>query len=122
MNTFKFLEKNFKLFTQEQYQYYNLSPNNKKILCEIGLPKEPIEGLHFNMDSLEKIKLIDGNIVIGEDEGTYLCVNPYGKIISMNQENGKGLFLRFINKDLKSFLDYIVIYLIYQEKALNEIA
>ncbi len=119
MNTFKFLEDNFELCTQEQYQKFNLSSDTQKILCEIGLPKEPIEGVQFNMDSSEKIKMINGNIVIGENEGTYLCINAHGEIISVDQENEDESLIRFINKDLKSFLDYIVIFLISQEKALD---
>lgn len=114
-STFKFLKDNFELHTQEQYQKYNLSSDTQKILCEIGLPKEPIEGVRFNINSSEKV--VQGNIVIGEDEGSYLCINPHGEIIAIDQEDES--LIRFVNKDLRAFLDYIVVYIIFQEKALG---
>lgn len=113
--TFKFLKDNFELYTQKQYQKYNLSSDTQKILCEIGLPKEPIEGVQFNMSSSEKV--VQGNIVIGEDEGSYLCIDPHGEVIAIDRLDG--LLIRFVNKDLKAFLDYIVIYIIFQKKALE---
>lgn len=115
MNTLKYLKDNFELHTQKQYQNYNLSYNTLRILCEIGLPREPIECVQFNVSSSER--MINGNIVIGENEGTYLCINDHEEIIAIDQENESSI--RFINKDLKSLLDYIVIYLISQEKALE---
>ena len=115
MNTLQFLKDNFKLYIKEQYQKYDLSCDTKKILCEIGLPEEPIEGIKFNTSSSGKT--INENIVIGEDEGSYLCLNPHGEIVAVDQEN-KSL-TRFINKELKSFLDFIVIYLTSQERALE---
>jgi len=115
MNTLKFLNDNFELYTKKQYQKYDLSSDTQKILCEIGLPKEPIEGVQFDISSSGKA--INGNIVIGENEGTYLCINPQGEIIAVDQENES--LTRFINKDLRSFLDYIVIYLTSQERALE---
>ncbi|MCM1327013.1 MAG: SUKH-4 family immunity protein [Bacteroidales bacterium] len=115
MDTFQFLKDNFELYTQEQYQKYNLSPDTQKILCEIGLPKEPIEGVRLHISSAEKE--VQGYIVIGEDEGSYLCINPHGEIIAIDQ--GDESFIRFVNKDLRAFLDYIVVYIIFQEKALE---
>lgn len=115
MNTIQYLEEHFKLYTQEKYQKYNLSSDTEKILCETGLPQEPVEGVRFHVNQSEK--MINGNIVIGEDEGTYLCINAQGEIISVDPEGE--LLTRFVNKDLRAFLDCIVIYLVFQEKALE---
>ena len=46
-----------------------------------------------------------------------MCLNPHGEIVAVDQKNESRT--RFINKELKSFLDFIVIYLTFQERALE---
>lgn len=86
-------------------------------MCEIGLPEEPIEAVQFNVRSTKNITVINGGIVIGCDEGTYICVNTQDEIISIDPQSV--LPTRFVNKNLKSFLDYIVIFLTFRDKALR---
>lgn len=117
MDTFEYLKKNFELYTQEEYKKSNLSQSTKRILCEIGLPEEPIEAVQFNMRSTKKITVINGNVVIGNNEGTYICVNTQDEIIAIDPQSE--LPIRFINKNLNSFLDYIVIFLTFRDKALS---
>lgn len=117
MDTFEYLRKNFILYTKEKYNNSYLSPYTKEILCNIGIPEEPIESLKFDVRLNEDIQLFEENIVIGNNEGINICINQKNEIIAIDPQDK--LFSRYINKDLKSFLDYIVIFLISKEKALN---
>lgn len=117
MDTFEYLKNNFELYTQEEYKKCNLSESTKRILCEIGLPEEPIEAVQFNMRSPQDITVINKNVVIGRNEGTYICVNTQDEIIAIDPQSE--LPIRFVNKNLNSLLDFIVIFLISRDKALS---
>lgn len=67
MDIYEYLKRNFKLTKQEKYRNCSLSDNSKKILCDIGLPEEPIYFIHFNVNPIDNIRLIEKNIVIGND-------------------------------------------------------
>lgn len=49
MNIYEYLTDNFKLFTKKEYNDYDLSTETKKILCDIGLPKEPLSFIQFDI-------------------------------------------------------------------------
>ncbi len=43
------LQKKFRLITREEYRDCNISDNTKKILCKIGLPKQPLPFLRLDL-------------------------------------------------------------------------
>ena len=117
MEIYKELEKNLELITKEDYRHWNLSTNTKKILCDIGLPKEPFSFIQFNIEEIENIKLDEEHIIIGTDFGTSICINSKEEIVSIDQENEYPN--RFINKDLETFLEFILFFLSYENKINN---
>ena len=117
MDTFEFLKSNFELYTQNEYLKYELSPNTKRILCEIGLPEEPIDYIQLDIRSINNLSLKQEYVVIGNDYGTDICINSKDEVISVDPQNK--LPTRFINRDLKSFLDFIVIYIVFRDKISN---
>lgn len=117
MDIFKFLQENFKLITREEYRNCDLSNTTKKILCDIGLPKKPLNFLQFNIEEIENIKLEEKYIIIGHDFGTNICINHKDEIVSIDLENEYPI--RFINKSLEAFLKFII-FLSYREKIDDE--
>lgn len=86
---------------------------NKRILSDIELPKDALSFMQFNSD----IEINDGNIVIGNDFGTDICINSKGEIVSVDKE--KEYPTRFVNKNLKAFIDCIFIYKQYEPEINN---
>lgn len=114
MEIYKYLQEKFKLITREGYRNCNLSNNTKKILCDIGLPYEPLNFIQFNIEEIENIKLDEEYIIIGNDFGTNICVNHKDEIVSIDTENEYPI--RFINKNLETFLEFTIIFLSYENK------
>lgn len=109
MEYIDYLKENFVLFTNSDYKEYPLSNTTKRILCEIGLPEEPLNFIKLNIKSLNITKIDYEFIVIGDDIGTYICINSKDEIISIDPQHEYPN--RFINSDLESFLSFIVIFL-----------
>lgn len=116
MNMYEYFERNCELIKREQYREYSLSNETKKILCDIGLPKEPLNFIQFNIDEIE-IELNDSYVVIGNDFGTDICINDKDEIISIDKENEYPI--RFVNKSLKDLLECIFIYKQYEQEINN---
>ncbi len=114
MDVYECLQEKFKLITREDYRNCDLSNNTKKILCDIGLPYEPLNFIQFNIEEIEDIKLDKDYIIIGNDFGTNICVNHKDEIVSIDTENEYPI--RFINKDLETFLKFIVIFLSHENE------
>ena len=118
MDIYEYLQKNFKLITNKKYRDCILSNNTKKILCDIGLPKEPLSFIQFNIEEMKDIIIDEEHIVIGNDFGTNICINHKEEIVSIDP---KGEYpIRFINKNLEIFLNFIIIFLLYEDK-INDI-
>lgn len=49
MDIYGYLQQNFKLITREEYRKCNLPDNTKKILCDTGLPDQPLDFIQFNI-------------------------------------------------------------------------
>ena len=114
MDVYKYLQENFKLITREDYRSFDLSNNAKKILCDIGLPYEPLNFIRLNIDEIKNIKLDDEYVIIGNDFGTNICINNKDEIFSIDSK--KEYPKRFINKNLESFLKFIVIFLLHKKE------
>nr|MBP3282910.1 SUKH-4 family immunity protein [Treponema sp.] len=114
MNIYDFLQNRFKLNTRKDYNNFDLTENTKKILCDIGLPKEPLGFIKFNIDELKTLKHEDDFVIIGTDLGTNICINKNGEIISVDFENEYPT--RLINKNLESFLHFIVVFLLHEDE------
>lgn len=110
----KRLQEEFELITREEYRNYNLSNTTKKILCDIGLPSQPLNFIQFNIEEIESIKMDEEHIVIGNDFGTNICINSKDEIVSVDLENEYPI--RFINRNLESFLEFIFIFLSYEDR------
>ena len=117
MDINEYLKRNFKLTRQEKYRNCNLSDNTKRILCDVGLPEEPIYFIHFNVDQIDGIRLNENYIVIGNDLGTDICISFKEEIVSVDPQHVYPA--RFINTNLECFIKFIVIYLLYAEKIVN---
>lgn len=113
MNIDKYL-KNFQLITREDYRNCDLSIHTKRILCDIGLPKEPLYFIQFNIDEMKNIRLNEEYIMIGNDFGTNICINPKDEIVSIDLEDEYPI--RYINKNLETFLEFIITFLSYEDK------
>lgn len=114
MNIYDFLQNRFKLNTRKDYNNFDLTENTKKILCDIGLPREPLGFIKFNIDELKTLKHEDDFVIIGTDLGTNICINKNDEIISVDFENEYPT--RLINKNLESFLHFIVIFLSHEDE------
>ena len=114
MTIYDFLQNRFKLNTRKDYNNFDLTENTKKILCDIGLPKEPLGFIKFNIDELKTLKHEDDFVIIGTDLGTNICINKNDEIISVDFENEYPT--RLINKNLESFLNFIVIFLLHEDE------
>ncbi|BDC97649.1 SUKH-4 family immunity protein [Treponema saccharophilum] len=114
MNIYDFLQNRFKLNTRKDYNNFDLTENTKKILCDIGIPKEPLGFIKFNIDELKTLKHEDDFVIIGTDLGTNICINKNDEIISVDFENEYPT--RLINKNLESFLHFIVIFLLHEDE------
>ena len=114
MDVYKYLQKKFELITREDYRNCDLSDNTKKILCDIGLPYEPLNFIRLNIGEIENIKLDDEYVTIGNDFGTNICINHKDEIFSV--DTGKEYPKRFINRNLESFLKFIVIFLLHENE------
>lgn len=117
MDIYEYFKNNFQLFTQEKYKDCELSYNTKKILCEIGLPEEPLNFIQFNIKSIENIRLGEEYIIIGNDYGTSICVNLKDEIVSVDPNHEYPP--RYINKNLEIFLKFISIFLAYADKMID---
>lgn len=117
MDIYRYLQNNFSLITNEKYRNYDLPYNTKKILCDIGLPYEPVNFLKFNIGEIENIITNDGYIIIGNDFGTNICINNRGEIISVDPQ--KEYPERFINKNLETLVKFIIIFISYEDKIIN---
>ena len=84
MDVYECLQEKFKLITREDQRNCDLSNNTKKILCDIGLPYEPLNFIQFNIEEIEDIKLDKDYIIIGNDFGTNICVNHKDEIVSID--------------------------------------
>ena len=78
------------------------------------MPYEPLNFIQFNIEEIENIKLDEDYIIIGNDFGTNICVNHKDEIVSIDTENEYPI--RFINKDLETFLKFIVIILLHENE------
>lgn len=117
MDKYEYFKKNFKLFTREEYKECNLSNSTKRILCDIGLPNEPLNFIQFNIREIESIILDEEHVIIGNDFGTYICINRKQQIVSIDPQNEYPI--RFVNKNLETLLQFIAIILSYEDK-MNE--
>lgn len=95
------------LVRNEKYRELVADDFAKKILCDIGLPVNPVYFIHFNINEID-FPSMDNYIVIGDDYGTKICINIDGKILSVDEKEEYSP--RYINKDLKSFLECIYAY------------
>ena len=75
MDVYECLQEKFKLITREDYRNCDLSNNTKKILCDIGLPYEPLNFIQFNIEEIEDIKLDKDYIYITFDESKLFIKN-----------------------------------------------
>lgn len=81
MNIYEYMEENFDLVIDEKYR-------NCSDPADLTLPCE--------------------ETIIGHDYGTDICIDSNGEIISSDPE--QELPTRFINKDLKTFLEFLNIF------------
>ena len=114
MDGYEFLQDKFKLVTREDYRSCDLSNSTKKILCDIGLPYEPLNFIQFNIEEIDNINFDEEYIIIGNDFGTNICVNNKDEVVSVDGESEYPI--RFINKNLESFLEFVVIILKYENE------
>lgn len=57
------------------------------------------------------------NVIIGNDFATSICINCKDEVVSIDLENEYPI--RFINKNLETFLEFIIIFLLYEDKINN---
>lgn len=62
------------LVRNEKYRELVADDFAKKILCDIGLPVNPVYFIHFNINKID-FPSMDNYIVIGDDYGTKICIN-----------------------------------------------
>lgn len=97
---------------------FPLSENTRKILSEIGLPKQPFGFLELGKQDKDRIEMFSGEYLqIGHDFGTAICINPQDEIVSLDIEGEYPE--RFVNQNLESFLEYICILLKYETELLQ---
>lgn len=114
MDVYCFLKDKFKLNAREDYRNCRLSNSTKKILCDIGLPYEPLNYVRFNIDKIDSTFEDEEYIAIGSDLGTDICINYKDEVVSVDRENEYPI--RFINRSLESFLEFIVIIIKYEDE------
>lgn len=103
----EFYKNNYNLIPRNEYFKLELSDETKHILCEIGLPKNPTSFLEFEI--LEKQDLhYKGYIRIGNDGGTYICIDENDCIVSVDPYDEYPI--RYVNKNLKSLIEFICIF------------
>lgn len=117
MDLYEYLQKNFKLMTREEYRNCNLSNNTKKLLCDIGLPAQPLEFIEFSIDKIENMMLDSKHVVIGSDFDTSICIDSKDEVVSVDW--GNEYPIRFINKNLEAFLQCIIIFLSFENKIID---
>lgn len=117
MDIYKYLQKKFKLIKREEYRNCNLSNTTKEILCDIGLPNNLLNFVQFNIEKAENIRLNEKYVIIGNDFGTNICIDDKDEIVSVDVKNEYPV--RFINKNLVTFLEFIVVFLSYEDKINN---
>lgn len=117
MDIYKYLAKKYELYTNKEFRECNLSKNTEKILCDIGLPKNPLNFIQFDISEIKKINLSDEYIIIGDDFGTKVCIGPKEQIVSVDLEGEYPI--RFINQNLETFLKCIVTYTLYENELSN---
>lgn len=114
MDIYEYWKNNFVLIKQEKYRDCNLSDNTKRILCDVGLPEEPIYFIHFNVNQADEIRYNEKNMVIGDDFGTDICIGIKEEIVSVDPRHVYPV--RFINTSLECFIRFIIIFLSFEEK------
>ena len=118
MNIYEYLQNKFTLIRNERYRYYDISDSTKKILCDIGLPQNPLNFIEFNILGIENIILENKYIVIGNDLGTNICVvNHTNEIVSFDIEYEYPM--RFVNSSLENLINFIIIFLSYYNELDN---
>lgn len=108
---------NMELVTKEEYKDTGLSQEDKKILCDLGLPENPLKSLSFDLKEIDDIWLDKEHIVIGNDYGTKLCINKNNEVVSVDAEGEYPT--RFVNTSLSRFLQCIEIYDSYEARFEN---
>ena len=102
-----------KTISPEQIEEFTLSPLNKSILIEIGLPSED-DIISFYFDSRIQECVLDNNrvLIIGDDYGTQigvsLNVDAKDAIYSIDISNESPI--RFINSDILKLLQFLLLY------------
>lgn len=109
---FDYLKNHFELFTREEYRQLNISAESKRILCDIGLPEEPLPFLRFDVRTIDNL-IMNDYVVIGSDFGTNICINSSDEVVSVDPELEYPT--RFINANLTCFLKCIIIYLKHEK-------
>ena len=109
---FDYLKKNFELFTRKEYRQLNISAESKMILCDIGLPENPLPFLRFDVRAADSLVMND-YVVIGNDFGTSICINSSDEVVSVDPELEYPT--RFINTNLTCLLKCIIIYLKHEK-------
>lgn len=116
VDIYEHLKNNFHLFKKQEYSTCNLSVEDKNILCEIGLPELPLDFIHFDVKDIENI-IYEEYVIIGGDNGTYICINEKGNIVSVDKEQEYPT--RFVNINLESLLKFILVFWEYQDVIIN---
>lgn len=111
---YEYLKEKLELFTNEEYGTCNLAIDTKRILCDIGLPKEPLDFIQFDIVDIKNVKLDDEHIVIGNDFGTKICINSKEEIVSVDPDHEYPI--RFINRNLESLIKCMLVFLEYEDK------
>lgn len=110
---FDYLKNHFELFTREEYRELDISAESKKILCDIGLPENPLPFLRFDVKAADNL-IMNDYVVIGSDFGTNICLNSSDEVISVDPELEYPT--RFINTNLTCLLECIIIYLKHEKE------
>jgi len=110
----------YNLVPREEYRRCNLPEKETKILCEDGLPEldflNNVQGkIYLDTDEIQRHYadygyqpvLENKYIVIGNAEGTYICINEKNEIVYVEflYKNPVG----FINSNLECFLEFLAI-------------
>lgn len=66
---------------------------------------------------MKNIRLDSEYIIIGNDFGTDICINKKEEIVSVDPKHQYPT--RFINKNLKCFIKFIIVYLFYEDKIID---
>ncbi|MBR6771214.1 MAG: SUKH-4 family immunity protein [Lachnospiraceae bacterium] len=124
MSSYTYLKNRFSLYKKEQYRSYALSSSTKRVPCDIGLPNQPLPFLRFQVEEVKDVILEEKYIVIGDDLGLAICLSLSSEpdmeqeVVSVDPEQEYPP--RFVNKSLEALLEFIVIFLRYQDRLREE--